>query len=137
MSNCALKPSDSIPETSQLIEQMVKRNNMFKVLKRVRQNASAPGIDKMTVGQLPSYLKRTWTRFKNLTKHGIPEERVAMSAFNKRGPWFNSGASHMNQTLPKKFFDNMKLVSLLERLRWNRLTFTQGTAVYGTVHTVV
>jgi len=81
--------------------------------------------------------KRPWTRFMNLMKHGIPEERAAISAFNQCGPWFNSGASHMNQALPKKFFDNMKLVSLLERLRWNRLTSTQGTAVYGTVRTVV
>jgi len=81
--------------------------------------------------------KRPWTRFKNLMKHGIPEERAAMSAFNKRGPWFNSGAPHMNQALPKKFFDNMKLVSILERLRWNRITSTQGTAGCGNVRTVV
>ena len=81
--------------------------------------------------------KRPWRRFKNLMKYGIPEERAVRSAFNQRGPWFNSGASHMNQTLPKKFFDCMKLVSLLETLRRIRITLTQGTAVYGTVRTVV
>ena len=51
--------------------------------------------------------KRPWTRFKNLMKFGIAEERAARSAFNGRGPWYNSGASHMNQALPKKFFDKM------------------------------
>ena len=81
--------------------------------------------------------KRPWRRFKNLMKYGIPEERAAMSAFNLRGPWFNSGASHMNHALQKKFFDRMNLISLLETLRRIRLTLTQGTAVYGTVRTVV
>jgi len=61
--------------------------------------------------------KRPWTRFKNLMKFGIAEERAARSAFNGRGPWYNSGASHMNQALPKKFFDKMGLLSTLEKLR--------------------
>jgi RNA-directed DNA polymerase len=60
--------------------------------------------------------KRPWTRFKNLKKYGTQEERAVQSAFNKRGPWYNSGASHMNGALPKKFFDKMQLISTLERL---------------------
>jgi RNA-directed DNA polymerase len=46
--------------------------------------------------------KRPWTRFKNLVKFGIAEERAAQSAFNGRGPWFNSGSQHMNHALRKK-----------------------------------
>ena len=61
--------------------------------------------------------KRPWTRFKNLMKFGIAEERAAQSAFNGRGPWFNSGRSHMNQAHPKKFFDEIGLISTLEKLR--------------------
>ncbi len=68
--------------------------------------------------------KRPWTRFKRLMSLGIPEERSACSAFNGRGPWFNSGASHMNQALPKKYFKNHGLVSLLETLRGLRTTST-------------
>ena len=60
--------------------------------------------------------KRPWTRFKNLMKYGIFEKRARQSAFNKRGPWYNSGASHLNGALPKKFFDKMQLISTLERL---------------------
>ena len=80
--------------------------------------------------------KRPWTRFKNLMKQGIDEERAARSAFNQRGPWYNSGASHMNIAFPKKFFESMKLASLLDMLRHVNIS-TQGTAVYGTVRTVV
>jgi RNA-directed DNA polymerase len=61
--------------------------------------------------------KRPWTRFKNLMKFGIAEERAARSAFNGHGPWFNSGSSHMNLALPKKFFDETGLISTLEKLR--------------------
>ncbi|TBW47589.1 group II intron reverse transcriptase/maturase, partial [Marinobacter halodurans] len=41
------------------------------------------------------------------------------SAMNGRGPWWNSGASHMNAALPKKVFDRLSLVSLLDTM--NRL----------------
>lgn len=60
--------------------------------------------------------KRPWTRFKKLMQFGVPEERAAISAFNGRGPWFNSGASHMNQALRRKHFDNAGLFSLLDQL---------------------
>ena len=61
--------------------------------------------------------KRAWTRFRNLVKRGIAEERAAASAFNGRGSWYNSGASHMNHALPKKYFDVLELLSLLGQLR--------------------
>jgi RNA-directed DNA polymerase len=60
--------------------------------------------------------KRPWTRRVNLMKYGIDEERAVMSAFNQRGPWWNSGALHMNEAFKKKFFDSLGLVSMLEKL---------------------
>jgi len=47
-------------------------------------------------------------------KRGLGEKRAWQSATNGRGPWWNSGASHMNEAFPKKFFDQLGLVSLLE-----------------------
>lgn len=47
---------------------------------------------------------------------GLTEERAVMSAFNRRGSWWNSGASHMNEAFSKKFFDELGLVSLLDEL---------------------
>lgn len=68
--------------------------------------------------------KRPWTRFKNLMRFGIAEERAARSAFNGRSPWFNSGASHMNEALPNKFFDKIGLLSTLCKLRSFRTALT-------------
>ena len=62
--------------------------------------------------------KRNWTRFKGLMKRGLSEERSAISAFNGRGPWYNSGASHMNQAFPKSYFGKMNLVSMVDQLNY-------------------
>lgn len=61
--------------------------------------------------------KRPWKRFKMLRKQGLSEKRAARSAFNQRGPWFNAGASHMNQAFPKRYFDQFGLISTLDTLR--------------------
>lgn len=60
--------------------------------------------------------KRPWTRMKRLMETGISEERAATSAFNQRGPWFNSGASHMNEAFKIKYFEKLGLVSMLNQL---------------------
>jgi RNA-directed DNA polymerase len=60
--------------------------------------------------------KRPWKRFKMLIKQGLSEERAARSAFNQRGPWFNAGASHMNQAFPTRYFDQLGLISTLDTL---------------------
>ena len=52
-----------------------------------------------------------------LMKLGLLEKRAARSAFNQRGPWFNAGASHMNHALPKRYFDQLGLISMLRTLR--------------------
>jgi RNA-directed DNA polymerase len=61
--------------------------------------------------------KRPFTRAKRLMQRGLGEERAWKSATNGRGPWWNSGASHMNQAFPRKFFDELGLVSLLDQVR--------------------
>lgn len=57
--------------------------------------------------------KRAQTRARNLMRCGIGKVRAWQSATNGRGPWWNGGASHMNQAYPKSWFDLMGLVSLL------------------------
>ena len=61
--------------------------------------------------------KRPYTRGKKLMQAGLTEERAFRSAFNQRGPWWNSGASHMNQAFRKAYFDRLGLVSLLDTTR--------------------
>ncbi len=58
--------------------------------------------------------KRPFTRAKNLMRLGIDKTRAWNSAQNGRGPWWNAGASHLNQALPKKLFDRIGLVSLVD-----------------------
>lgn len=58
--------------------------------------------------------KRTFTRAKMLMRLGLDEKRAWNSAQNGRGAWWNAGASHMNQALPKKRFDRLGLVSLVD-----------------------
>jgi len=61
--------------------------------------------------------KRPLTRFRNLRKRGLSEERARQSASNGRGPWWNSGASHMGAAYPNRTFESMGLISLLNYRR--------------------
>jgi group II intron reverse transcriptase/maturase len=79
--------------------------------------------------------KRTYTRVKKLMKRGLTETRSWQSATNGRGPWWNAGASHMNEAFKKSHFDKMGLVALLDTIR--KIRKSSRTAVYGTVCTVV
>jgi len=58
--------------------------------------------------------KKPYTRKKRLMRQGIAENRAWQSALNGRGPWWNAGASHMNEAFPKLFFDHLGLPSLLQ-----------------------
>jgi RNA-directed DNA polymerase len=60
--------------------------------------------------------KRPATRYRRLCALGLDEDRAHASASNGRGGWFNSGASHMNQTYPKATFDALGLLSLSDLL---------------------
>ena len=50
---------ESIPPRA-LLAQVLDRANLQRALKQVRQNKGAPGIDGMTVDELPEYLKHHW-----------------------------------------------------------------------------
>jgi RNA-directed DNA polymerase len=60
--------------------------------------------------------KKPYARARNLMKLGLCEEQAWRSATNGRGPWWNAGASHMNQALPNSLFERYGLVSLRNRL---------------------
>jgi RNA-directed DNA polymerase len=57
--------------------------------------------------------KRRATKARKLRALGLDAERARRSASNGQGPWWNAGASHMNQALPAKYFTAKGLVSLL------------------------
>jgi RNA-directed DNA polymerase len=61
--------------------------------------------------------KRPRTRFKRLRQRGLDCDRAKRSAYNGFGPWWNAGASHMNQAVPTSTFARMGLVNLLQQHR--------------------
>ncbi|MCU7492049.1 MAG: group II intron reverse transcriptase/maturase [Ignavibacteria bacterium] len=60
--------------------------------------------------------KKPRTRMLSMMKRGISEKRAASSASNGRGPWWNSGQPHMNEIFPKRYFDSLGLVSMIDIL---------------------
>ena len=143
-SRVTAKRGYSHPEMLQLMEAVVERENMKTAWLRGKGNKGAAGVDGMLRGwvnyfrlpevkgvleDLDGWLrrrfrcilwrqwKRSYTRARNLMKRGLSEERAWHSATNGRGPWWNAGASHMNEAFPKRFFDELGLVSLLDHLR--------------------
>ena len=50
--------------TDHLMEEVVERDNLKQALKRVKANKGGPGIDGMTVEQLPQYLVEHWAEIR-------------------------------------------------------------------------
>lgn len=48
------------PGTDRLMEEVVQRGNAKAALKRVKQNKGSPGVDGMTVDELPKHLAENW-----------------------------------------------------------------------------
>ena len=61
--------------------------------------------------------KRPRTRAARLMQRGLDEARAWQSAMNGRGPWWNAGASHMNDAFRKAFFDQLGLLSFMDQHR--------------------
>ena len=53
-----------------LMETICARDNLRAALKRVRQNQGSPGVDGMSVEELPGYLKEHWLAIKELLLKG-------------------------------------------------------------------
>ena len=56
--------------------------------------------------------KRPYTRYKRFITAGFDHDHAMQCAYNGRGPWWNSGAQHMNFVLPLSLFAKLGLVSL-------------------------
>ena len=76
----AERETESPAGSQQLMEEVVERENLIKALKRVQANKGSPGVDGMTVGELPGYLKGQWTAIREQLMSGTykpqPVKRV-------------------------------------------------------------
>jgi RNA-directed DNA polymerase len=75
-------------------------------------------LDSWIRRKLRNVIWRQWkkpkTRLKELKNRGISESLAKRTAKSGRGPWFASGTQGMSFAFPKKFFDDLGLVSLLD-----------------------
>src|SRR6266511_112710 len=62
--------------TSNLMEAAVERRNLLAALKRVKQNKGSPGVDGMTVDQLPTYLREHWPELREQLLAGTYQPQV-------------------------------------------------------------
>ena len=61
-------------------------------------------------------MRRRKTRGKRMIERGLSRARAWESATNGQGPWWNAGASHMNQAYPITYFNELGLVNLMTKL---------------------
>jgi group II intron reverse transcriptase/maturase len=68
------------------MERAVERPNLLAALKRVRRNQGSPGIDGMTVDELPVYLREHWPRLREQLLAGTYQPQpVKRQRIPKRG----------------------------------------------------
>jgi len=58
------------PETTKLLEEVLRRENLIAALYRVQSNKGAPGVDGMTVEALTPFLKTNWPRIREELLNG-------------------------------------------------------------------
>ena len=61
--------------------------------------------------------KRNRTRFDELRRRGLTVEHTRLGIINRRGPWWNAGASHMNAAVPGSALRQLGLMSFVEEHR--------------------
>jgi group II intron reverse transcriptase/maturase len=60
-SSVAQGPERSGLDSLQLMERIIEGGNLRRALKRVQQNEGSPGVDGLTVEELPAYLRQHWS----------------------------------------------------------------------------
>ena len=58
------RKGDTPVSVSQVLERVLERKNMLQALRQVVRNKGGPGVDGMSVDQLPDHLKKHWPRIK-------------------------------------------------------------------------
>lgn len=73
----AKREPESEETTERLMEEICEPENMRKALKRVQSNKGAPGVDGITVDDLPGYLRRNWPKHREGLLEGTYKPKPA------------------------------------------------------------
>ncbi len=107
--------TSTIGELNPIIRGWVSHDRLVDV------KAQLEGLDAWVRRRLRCVLWRQWktprTRLKRLRKRGVDAARARAGAMNPRGPWWNAGASHMNQAVPNSALCAIGLVSFVDEHR--------------------
>ena len=106
--------------TEQLMEEVCERENCKQALRRVKANKGSPGVDGMTVQDLPAYLKQHWTTIREQLRTGTyepqPVKRVEI-------PKPDGGVRKLGIPTVLDRFIQQAVMQVLQR-RWDR-TFSE------------
>jgi len=106
----------SLKQTIEAVTPLMRGWLIYFQLAEVRSTFEV--LDQWLRRRLRCILWRQWkkprTRRRRLIAYGLDPERAKRSAYNGRGPWWNAGASHMNQAVPTCFLTQLGLVSLVQ-----------------------
>lgn len=72
----AREPAKRPMFSEHVIEEVVERHNMQAALKQVRANKGSPGVDGMSVDELPDFLKAHWPAIKDQLLNGTYQPQV-------------------------------------------------------------
>jgi RNA-directed DNA polymerase len=75
--------------TNSLMEAVCERENLKKALRRVKANKGSPGVDGMTVEQLPDYLRAHWPQHRDELLRGTRSKDAMRVSFARllRSDW--------------------------------------------------
>src|SRR5713226_9104775 len=116
----AKRTAESPAITEQLMEEVCERENCKQALRRVKANKGSPGMDGMTVLDLPGYLKQHWPAFREQLLSGTykpqPVKRVEI-------PKPDGGVRKLGIPTVLDRFIQQAVMQVLQR-RWDR-TFSE------------
>src|SRR5579864_4477458 len=112
----AKRGTESPAITEQLMEEVCERENCKQALKRVKANKGSPGVDGMTVQQLPGFLQQHWPVIREQLLSGTykpqPVRRVEI-------PKPDGGVRKLGIPTVLDRFTQQAVMQVLQR-RWDR-----------------
>jgi RNA-directed DNA polymerase len=105
------------------MEEVCERENLKAALRRVKDNKGSPGVDGMTVNELPDYLKQHWPTIREQLLNGTykpqPVRRVEIPKPN------GGGSRKLGIPTALDRFVQQAVLQVLQR-RWDR-TFSDSS----------
>lgn len=118
----ANRDSETPASTERLMEEVCGRENLKQALRRVRQNRGSPGVDGMTVDELPGYLREHWPKIRDQLLGGTykpqPVKRVEI-------PKPGGGVRKLGIPTVVDRFIQQAVMQVLQK-RWDR-TFSEAS----------